>query len=50
MRSHVEPTMQMKDGVPLNDDGGLEREADVMGARALTGVEAKTPPEGLGNV
>ncbi len=32
----VKPTMQMKDGAPLNDDAGLEHEADVMGAKALT--------------
>ncbi len=31
----VKPTMQMKGGVPVNDDGGLEHEADVMGAKAL---------------
>src|SRR5262245_28445178 len=33
-QGRVIPTSQMKDGVPLNDDGDLEREADVMGARA----------------
>ena len=33
-QGRVQPTMQMKDGVPVNDDAGLEREADVMGARA----------------
>jgi hypothetical protein len=27
--------MQMKTGVPVNDDAGLEHEADVMGAKAL---------------
>jgi hypothetical protein len=26
--------MQMKGGVPVNDDAGLETEADVMGANA----------------
>jgi len=30
----VQPTMQMKDGVPVNDDKGLEHEADVMGEHA----------------
>ncbi|WP_248798727.1 hypothetical protein [Pseudomonas sp. MWU13-2105] len=30
----AKPTMQMKVGVNINDDEGLEREADVMGARA----------------
>ena len=34
-QGRVQPTMQMKDGVPVNDDEGLEREADVMGAKAL---------------
>ena len=33
-QGRVKPTMHMKDGVPINDDEGLEREADVMGARA----------------
>jgi hypothetical protein len=31
----VKPTMQMKDGVLVNDDQGLEHEADVMGAEAV---------------
>ena len=34
-QGRVKPTMQMKDGVPVNDDAGLEHEADVMGAKAL---------------
>lgn len=34
-QGRVQPTMQMKDGVPVNDDKGLEHEADVMGAKAL---------------
>jgi hypothetical protein len=34
-QGRVEPTMQMKDGVPVNDDKGLEHEADAMGAKAL---------------
>jgi hypothetical protein len=33
-QGRVKPTMQMKDGVPVNDDAGLEREADLMGANA----------------
>jgi hypothetical protein len=33
-QGRVKPTMQMKDGVPVNDDAGLEREADVMGGEA----------------
>jgi hypothetical protein len=31
----VKPTIQLKDGVSVNDDEGLEHEADVMGAKAL---------------
>ncbi|MBX9637750.1 MAG: DUF4157 domain-containing protein [Nitrosomonas sp.] len=34
-QGRVQPTMQMKDGIPVNDDRGLEHEADVMGAKAL---------------
>ncbi|MBS1189275.1 MAG: hypothetical protein H6R10_1067 [Rhodocyclaceae bacterium] len=34
-QGRVKPTRQMKAGVPVNDDRGLEREADVMGAKAL---------------
>ncbi|MDF3126601.1 DUF4157 domain-containing protein [Rheinheimera sp. 1928-s] len=34
-QGRVKPTMQMKTGVPVNDDAGLEKEADVMGSRAL---------------
>ncbi len=34
-QGRVKPTMQMKMAVPVNDDAGLETEADVMGAKAL---------------
>ena len=34
-QGRVQPTMQLKDGVPVNDDQGLEHEADVMGTKAL---------------
>jgi hypothetical protein len=34
-QGRVRPTMQMHASVPINDDRGLEQEADVMGARAL---------------
>lgn len=37
-QGRVRPTMQMQGSVPVNDDAGLEREADVMGAKALQGV------------
>ncbi len=33
-QGRVQPTMLMKAGVPVNDDVGLENEADVMGAKA----------------
>lgn len=32
----LKPTMQMKEQVKLNDDEGLEKDAEVMGAKALT--------------
>jgi hypothetical protein len=34
-QGRVQPTMQMKGGVQVNDDQGLEKEADVMGEKAL---------------
>ena len=37
-QGRVKPTMQMKNGVAVNEDVGLEHEADVMGARALSKV------------
>ena len=39
-QGRVKPTLQLKDGVPVNDDQGLEREADMMGRRALSHVDA----------
>jgi hypothetical protein len=35
-RGRVQPTMRINSGVPVNDDQGLEHEADVMGEKALT--------------
>jgi len=35
-QGRVQPTMQMNEGVPVNDDANLEHEADVMGAKALS--------------
>lgn len=35
-QGRVKPTLQMKQGVAVNDDAGLEKEANVMGERALT--------------
>lgn len=34
-QGRVQPTMQMKSGVPVNNDVGLEAEADVMGGKAV---------------
>lgn len=34
-QGRVRPTLQMRGSVPVNDDAGLEHEADVMGAKAL---------------
>lgn len=42
-QGRVKPTMQLKDGVPINDDAGLEREADVMGAKAASAVSMAGP-------
>lgn len=51
MQDRVQSTTQLKQGVPVNDDAGLENEADVMGARALnmaygTHPEPETPASG----
>ncbi len=35
-QGRVKPTLQLKDGVNLNADPGLEKDADVMGENALT--------------
>lgn len=43
-QGRVKPTMQMKGTVPVNDDVGLEKEADVMGAKALQGNFAHALP------
>lgn len=34
-QGRVQPTTQMKEGIPVNDDKSLESEADVMGAKAM---------------
>jgi len=41
-QGRVKPTMQMKGKVNINDDVGLEKEADVMGARAFNYTQKKT--------
>ncbi len=46
-QGRVKPTMQLKDRIPINDDEGLEHEADIMGEKALQHVgkrgEVQTP-------
>lgn len=37
-QGRVQATRQLKEGVPVNDDAGLESEADAMGERAVAGV------------
>ncbi|PXY46806.1 eCIS core domain-containing protein [Flavobacterium hydrophilum] len=37
-QGRVKPTLQMKGKVNINDDKGLEKEADVMGGKAGTGI------------
>ncbi len=41
MQGRVKPTLQAK-GVPINDDAGLEKEADVMGAKAFESKQDQT--------
>lgn len=47
-QGRVKPTLQMKGGVPINDDARLEREADVMGARAAAGALQRREPDVTG--
>jgi hypothetical protein len=44
-QGRVQPTMQMNDGALVNDDKGLEQEADVMGSRALGSALQLQRPE-----
>jgi hypothetical protein len=43
-QGRVQPTMQMKGKVNVNDDAGLEKEADVMGAKAEN-IKFNTPQQ-----
>lgn len=45
-QGRVRPTMQTVSGVTVNDDGGLEREADVMGQRAMVRAGQRREAEG----
>lgn len=52
MQGRVAATRQLQAGVPLNDDTGLEREADVMGSRAAdysttTALPAQAPVQAV---
>jgi hypothetical protein len=47
-QGRVKPTMQMKDGVEVNDDWGLEHEADLMGAKALRAPAQLKPAHAYG--
>jgi hypothetical protein len=38
-QGRVQPTLQLKQSVSINDDAGLEKEADVMGNKASTVVQ-----------
>ncbi|CAI8282611.1 MAG: Uncharacterised protein [Bacteroidetes bacterium MED-G17] len=49
-QGRVKPTMQMKEKVNVNDDAGLEREADVMGAKALQNNMGVFSPSNSGNI
>lgn len=42
-QGRVRPTLQMAGGVAVNDDAGLEREADVMGGRAFRDIPNPHP-------
>jgi Domain of unknown function (DUF4157) len=44
-QGRVRPTMQMKGGAPVNDDKGLEHEADVMGATAMGSAMKRGRPQ-----
>lgn len=43
-QGRVQPTLQMKEKVSINDDEGLEHEADVMGEKALKVSDSAQPP------
>ncbi|MEM7039239.1 MAG: DUF4157 domain-containing protein, partial [Bacteroidota bacterium] len=47
-QGRVRPTTQLKSAIPVNDDEGLEREADEMGAKALQ-MKASHSPNPLKN-
>lgn len=50
-QGRVKPTLQLKEKVNINDDAGLEKEADVMGEKAVKGTQSNSDsvitPSGL---
>lgn len=40
-QGRVKPAMQMTSGVVVNDDAGLENEADIMGTKAMKSIQEK---------
>ena len=53
-QGRVKPTMQMKNGVSVNDDQALEHEADIMGTKALilpqsTQLNSRETSKGIGS-
>lgn len=44
-QGRVQPTTQMKESTPVNDDPGLESEADAMGAKAMSVGQAQLKGE-----
>lgn len=49
-QGRVKPTLQMKGKVNINDDAGLEKEADMMGAKALSLTETASAKEEVQNM
>lgn len=45
-QGRVKPTLQMKGDIPVNDDAGLENEADIMGNEALQAYNHNTVFQG----
>lgn len=47
-QGRVRPTKQLKSGVDVNDDAGLEKEADVMGQKSITAGPQLKPMASVG--
>ena len=48
-QGRVEPTKQLKEKVAINDNTGLEKEADVMGAKALDSITNSSDHQAIQN-